>query len=435
MAEDDIYGSKAQYERLRSRIDSYTKQPDNSKDAPLTERRREYWIKNAKNLRYYHKLIDRGGIFDARDTSFVRRLRLLRTLQMVTHILEIDLKDADRDDLNRVIAFSNERNKTPDSRRPFIGDIKFLWRHLLPDKDRDGRPDETIVPYPVRHLSARQDRSHQKERADKFTDGNEIERLVAGFSHDPRMAALIAVTYETLARPQEILGRNIGDVTLHDNYAVIRISQHGKEGIGILGVDESYFYLSRWMDAHPFKHDKDAPLFITMSKPTRGQRLTPTTANKLIKDKLRALKINKPITLYSLKRNSVTELRMRGVSDVEIQHRARWTTTRQLHVYDMSAQEEVFTRRLVERGKIKAPKGMKKYAPKTKLCLFCQHENGMAATTCDNCHRPLDREAIETAEKNRDTELAELRKDVTEMKKLFKAKEQERAVEEKRRKA
>jgi len=106
------------------------------------------------------------------------------------------------------------------------------------------------------------------------------------------------------------------------------------------------------------------------------------------------LKLNKPITCYSLKRNGVTFARLRGESDVEIQHRARWTSTKQLKTYDLSSQEDSFRIALAKRGLIKDDK-YKEFLPRTKTCLFCGFDKiGFTEDTCPKCLHVIDKEKI-----------------------------------------
>ena len=47
------------------------------------------------------------------------------------------------------------------------------------------------------------------------------------------------------------------DIELFDNYAKVHISEHGKEGIGLLQCIDSYPHVIRWLDKHPLRKDPD----------------------------------------------------------------------------------------------------------------------------------------------------------------------------------
>ena len=403
MADNDIYNNKEVYERFIRNIDIYLEKPSGY---------RKYQIKNRANIKYFNKLIIR---FEVRDLSYVRRKRVLSCFLIVCHVIEKDLANMDRDDVDRLIIFANKQHKSDKSKQDFVKNLKCIWKTILPDKDERGRIDDTIVPYVVRHLSTKMDKSREKMRKDRITM-DEFEKLIGSFGTDSRMQALLALKLESLGRPQEILGRNIEDVELHENYAKIYISEHGKEGIGFLRCVDSFYYFSKWLNGHPMKNNPKAPLFINLGMRGRYDRLKPPAANKLIREKCRMLGINKPITLYSFKRNGVTLCRLRGDSDADIQHRARWTSTKQLKTYDMSTQDDTFKLELIKRGVIKPDKKFADVKPLTKRCGFCHFENGIGEALCSRCRRPLDRTVIEQAEKRKEEESRKLRDEMVAIK-------------------
>lgn len=411
MADNDIYDNETRYRTFLANIDTYLQPPDSIKRHPNS--RRKYWIKNKANKEYFLKLAQK---FDTRDISYIRRLRLLRVFMIVCYVITKDLKDVKtREEIDQVVAFAHKVNKSPKSKKDFAIDLKHLWKQLFPEKDEKGRPDDTLVPYAVRHLSAKIDKSKEKLRGDKFSL-DEFEKLLQGFGDDQRMQALLSVSFESLSRPQELLSRKIRDVELYDGYAKIYITEHGKEGTGFLRVIDSYFYLAKWINTHPTSKDKNTYLFINTGRLNRYHQLKPTAANKLLRDRCKKLGIDKPITMYSLKRNAVTMLRLRGESDLDIQHRARWTSTKQLHTYDLSGQEESFKIELLKRGIIKpGDKKHEAYKPTTQKCTFCGTTNGIAETMCQNCNRPLDRETIEKEISQRDQQIKNLQQQVQEL--------------------
>jgi len=386
MAEDDIYGNREKYERYVARIERL------SVPIAARERRgtRKYWCKNPDNVAHFTRLLP---VFEARDLSYTRRIRLFRTLLLICYATEKQLSQCTREDVDRIVGFAHSTLPAAKSKRDFIVDLKFLWRTLLPEKDGQGRPDETVMPYVVRHLSSKIDRSKEKLRNEKLSL-DDVERLLQSFSTDKRLQAFFALSLDSLRRPQELLYVRIRDVELHDNHAKIWIASHGKEGPGLAQCIDSFPYLVAWYNEHPLRHDKDAFLFINLGDRGRHGQLTPGSINKHLREKLRLLGISKRITCYSFKRNGVTIRRLRGDSDVSIQRAAGWTSTRQIRTYDLSNAEDAFKIELVKRGLLQ-DKAYEQFRPMSKSCQFCGQVNGMAEAICAKCKRPLDREQLE----------------------------------------
>jgi len=408
MAENDIYGSKSKYENFKQNLDSLLTPKQNN---PQIKGKPKYSCKNQDNLEYFRKLCT---YFEAKDTSFIRRLRILQTMKLIVNYAIKNLQDCDREDINLIMAAMHNAYPSPKSKETFIHDLKYIWKILFPELDEKGRPDDRIVPYQVRHLSSKVDKSRQKIRKDKFT-WEEFESIISYFSSELRIQAYLTISLESLARPQELLYVKISDVELHKNYAKLFISEHGKEGVGLLQCIDSFPYLLKWLEIHPLKHDKNSFLFLNTGRTNRCKQLKPDNMNKMIRMACKDLKINKPITCYSLKRNGVTIRRLRGESDVEIQHAARWTSTKQLRTYDLSNQDEAFKLALEKRGLIPSKQ---KDILKTKTCPFCNETVGFGEIICPKCKHPLDRE-ITVNEIKKDDEIHRLKQSISSMQDQF----------------
>jgi len=385
MAEEDIYRSKKRYESFENNLKERVSKP--KKDG-----KRKYYCKNKSNIKYFEQLFD---LFAAKDLSYVRRLKVLSTLRNITYVIEKDLKDCKREDINKLVASMHKVQKTPASKRDFIKDMKCIWKWLFPEKDSQGRPDETLAPYVVRHISRKIDRSRDKIRDERFTI-EEFEQIVQYFGKDPKIQAYLTLAFESLGRPQELLYTRIKDYQFYDTYAKVWISEHGKEGTGFLQCIDAYPYVAKWYELHPMQHDPNAFFFINQSNRGMYKQMTNNNINKRIRQACKYLGINKRITCYSLKRNGITYRRLRGDSDTQIQHAARWTSTKQLQVYDMSTQEDAMRIELVKRGMINPENAREKiHSPKTRDCQFCGSKNGFSTKFCVGCKRPLDRKHIQ----------------------------------------
>lgn len=400
MPENDIYNTKSKYENFLNNLDLFTIPPDKRTDK--NRNKAIYYCKNKSNLKYFRKLVEK---FDARDLSYLRRCRLLNTLRLICHVIEKDLSKCDRDDIDKIVAFMHTRYNSPKTKSDFIRDIKHIWKTLFPEKDEKGRIDDTICPYAVRHLKPQVDKSKYKARDDTVT-WEEFESIINYSIINPCIQAFLAVLTDTLGRPQETLYTKIKGLELYDNYAKLYITEHGKEGPGTLLCIDSLPYLLRWYEQHPLKNDKEAFLFINKDK----KQLKPKQVNEFLKTVCKHLKINKPITCYSFKRNGVSFARQRGDSSVEIQHRARWTSIKPLKIYDQTTQEIAFGITLAKRGLIKDDR-YNKFSPKTKTCLFCGFDKiGFTEDICPKCKHIVDREKIKQEIDTLDVKTEELKK-------------------------
>lgn len=75
-----------------------------------------------------------------------------------------------------------------------------------------------------------------------------------------RDKAFISILYESACRIGEILNLKIKDVTIDQYGCVIMVD--GKTGMRRIRLIESSPDLVMWINNHPKKQDRDAPLFI-----------------------------------------------------------------------------------------------------------------------------------------------------------------------------
>ena len=396
MAEDDIYGNKKRYEKAKENIKDFLNKP--KKDNKVG-RLRKYYCKNPDNLKHFDRLFNR---LEAKDSSYIHRNRMINVLKLISHASDKDLsKIEDREDIDKIIAFSHTTQKTIDSKKDFIKHMKLIWKILFPEKDERGRIDDTVNPYVTRHLTTKLDKSKEKRRLDILTP-EEVEQILGYFSKDPRIQAYLSLIYFSYARPQELAYIRIRDVKLEDNFGKVWISEHGKEGTGFLEIVDNYYYISKWFNEHQYNKDPDSFFFYSNGEGNRP--LTPFNVNKKLKTATKRLGIDKRITNYSFKRSGITTDAIRGNSPTEIMHRARWSSTDQLRTYDYSAHDDTFNRQLAMKGKIKDEK-YKSLIPKVKKCNFCGFENGIGEELCKNCQRSLSIEKIkEKIEKQKEIE-------------------------------
>lgn len=377
MAENDIYNSQARYERLTKKIKGWT--------YPAIRGARRYWIQCPDNRKYFDVVIAKS---ESKDLSYIRRVRLLHSLLVICYIINKDLATADRKDVDELLAFAHTVKKTYESKKSFFEDVRHLWKLLCPEKDSLGREDETLIPYPVRHIKVEPDKSRKKMRKDKLRP-EEVTHILNLFFDRPDIQSAIVLAYEGLARPQEILGRKISDVKMYDGYAKVWITEHGKEGTGFIPVIEHVSYLKKWLENHPLQNNPDAPLFFSQGSNTMFRQMTPIGLNKAIRKRLEAAGITKRLTLYSFKRNGVTHMRLNGYSDNAIQHRARWTSTDQLQTYDLGNQDDAFRMELEQKGLIQGKRTADAFfVEPQKKCQTIQRESkrtNVPQKYCTNC--------------------------------------------------
>ena len=190
------------------------------------------------------------------------------------------------------------------------------------------------------------------------------------------------------------------DVELHDGYAKVWVTEHGKEGAKFLQCIDSYPYLLRWLEAHPFQHEPDAFLFYAGTD--KDSPVLPATVNKHLRRSVQGTR-DRERSDGLLTQAQRSDLRQeKGDSDLELQHRAGWTSTKQLQTYDLSTPEDAYSDQLAKRGLTNRER--EEVDMSTKSCV-CGALAGFADRLCTACHRVLDgRDGPRPSRRGRDQE-------------------------------
>ena len=121
MAENDIYDSKNKYEQFRKNLADLT-QP-----GP----KRTYICKNPANIKYAEKLCLH---FEAQDASYVRRLRVLQVLKIILDQTTKDLKECNRENIDKIVAYVNSfqgTKTTSDFKRTQMHSYSYLSNLMM----------------------------------------------------------------------------------------------------------------------------------------------------------------------------------------------------------------------------------------------------------------------------------------------------------------
>lgn len=90
----------------------------------------------------------------------------------------------------------------------------------------------------------------------------DIEKMIEVASH-PRDKAFIALLYESGARISEIALITIKSVTF-DGMGAVVVLANGKTGMRRIRVVYAASFLRQWIDSHPMKSNRDAPVWINL---------------------------------------------------------------------------------------------------------------------------------------------------------------------------
>lgn len=120
-----------------------------------------------------------------------------------------------------------------------------------------------------------------------------------------RDKAIVHALFESMNRNSEFLQWNIGSLEVAEDFA--RINVKGKGNIDYTAyIVNSLPAVKLWIENHPFKSKKDAPLWCSLSPAGYGKRLTKGSLNVLLKQIAKRAGIKKKVYAHLFRHSGIT---------------------------------------------------------------------------------------------------------------------------------
>lgn len=250
-----------------------------------------------------------------------------------------------------------------------------------------------------------EDKTSEKRFIDETTilSNEEIKLLIQACDHD-RDKAMIIMAYEGGLRVSELTFIKIRDIKFGEGYCEITVD--GKTKKRTIPFVDSVPYCQNWLNNHPFKSNKDSPLFINISKRMYGRQIRQMAfRGVLLRAAIRA-KIGKKVFPHLLRHSRLTHLAQQGFNEKDLKLYAGWKDTSCMpDVYLHYGYEGLKTKILTQKKRLsnaeRAQQIREQNANNPKDCPRCGKENPSDALYC-NCGMALDLRTVEQELRKRD---------------------------------
>jgi len=227
---------------------------------------------------------------------------------------------------------------------------------------------------------------------------NEVNKIFAN-TESLKWRALFQLTYEGALRQHEVLGMRMKHVKFDKYGAEVFIPSTKSQALW-LRVINSVGILQTWVEQHPNKNDRDAPLFLGRKK---EQSLTDTANYYMVREVAKRAGIQKHVTPHILRHSRLWWLKKYGaklgISDSVIcKLYGRWSRKnahRMLDRYGRIDPEDANEVVLKAFGKLESEDFVEKLA-KPKVCSRCKTENDVLSKYCRLCGMVLDEKTAQS---------------------------------------
>lgn len=216
---------------------------------------------------------------------------------------------------------------------------------------------------------------------------------ISEFALNLRDKSLIQGKVDAGCRIGEILTVKIGEVRFNDAGAVLY--SDGKTGYQPIILTWSAATLAQWMNIHPFRNDKDAPLFCLLDRASPMQMSYHAAFSAFKKCVKKAGITDKRVWFHLLKHVSCTEDARRGMPQSFRNYKHHWTPNSRMNaVYEHLSQSDIQAIQAETWKSIggggKSQTRQAEQVPLTRNCKRCNLENPRDSKFCDRCGLIMD---------------------------------------------
>ncbi len=358
--------------------------------------------------------------------SKAARHKHLQTLLNLSRMLDKNWNNATKFDIANLVkdvvdTYADPRGKETHSSHDHKKILKIFFRWLKlgsRSKNDVGDPVET------KHIKVKRV-PNSLTREDLLTP-DDRKKILDGCNGNPRNEALIDCVIDAGPRAGEILNLKIKHVS-QDKYG-FTLKVDGKTGQRPIRIIEAAPKLALWMTNHPFKNNREAPLWPQFTKNNYGKPLTYSAARQVLvraveNAKRKHERFDKKIT-FTLFRHSAATKTVNFMTQSQMTKRHGWVgdskmPDRYTHIIDSDVDKAILKHHGIEFDD-------KENKPKTpKICNICEMPNSPESNTCSKCGKPLDlKTAMELEEKERE-EKESLQKRMKQLEKNSESKDAE----------
>ncbi len=336
-----------------------------------------------ENIQKSNEILDenRKIIIRFHDSCFSEGLsvckieRYLYDLFRLAKMMDKSFSEANKEDLQKVMAVIEKKEWSPNSKQTFKIMMKKFYKWF------EGNGEE--YPEKIKWLKATLKNNHKKLPDELLTE-EEIEKLIRA-CQSQRDKALFATLAESGCRIGEIANLKIKDV-FFDEYGG-KISVTGKTGARIVRLVNSSPYLHEWINNHPYNNNRENYLWINL----KGKPVTYTRIASILKNSSRRAGINKRVHPHLLRHSRATYL-AGYLTEAQMKDYLGWVQASKMAGIYVHMNGRDTDKAVLKLNGIKVDEERKEQKLQPKHCLRCKTMNEVTNRFCKICGFVLDQE-------------------------------------------
>lgn len=367
----DVFNRKRKYKRIRQRLENSSSK-NKKKILEFIDYSLSCGISYGRLNKYIHSLTIVDELSNKKFEKIKRKEmeKIVRTMREVRYKQKYGKK-------RKLIIEGNEGKKySKHSVCTHLSILKTFWKWMKGSKEhpkevswiKNKQPDNGLKP------------SDMLKKED-------IEKMIKASTRLADKAKLMTL-FESGCRVSEFLSLKLKN-TETDKYGM-KLSVDGKTGIRPVRLVWSVPYLCSYIDNHPRKEEKEAPLWITDATNKKYKQLGYAGLRKRLQDIAKEAGIKKPVNPHNFRHSRATFLASR-VKESTLRKIMGWSKGSDMpSVYVHLSMRDVDSEVLKASGVEVSEKDEEEKELLPKKCPRCQKKNNNQASFCIRCGLPLD---------------------------------------------
>lgn len=214
----------------------------------------------------------------------------------------------------------------------------------------------------------------------------EVLKMIEAADH-PRNKVIIAILYEGGLRIGELASLMIKNVVFDEYGAMLRV--RGKTGERVVRVVSSASLIATWLEMHPRRKDKEAPLWVNLSSNYKKEGITYQGIRQNLKRIAEKAGVKKNITPHIFRHSRATHL-AKSLTEAEMNVYFGWVQGSDMPATYVHLSGRDVDDKILQLHNLK-PKDKDREDPfRAKICPRCQYTCSPTDTYCGRCAMILD---------------------------------------------
>jgi len=356
-----------------------------------------------------------------RVEKYVNHLKTVaEMLPELTHA-ERGLGGATKDDIEQLSIRIYESEKyRPHTKSDYVTVLKrfYQWLKAPPEQYNSWRKKHRYPPE-VDDLNSSMKASQRFYPSDLLSE-DEVNSMIQA-AEWIMVKGAIALVDEIGPRPGEFLTMKVKDIMFQEDRVICRLAHNGggKTGERLILIIKSVPLVTAWMNAHPFRDDPEAPMWIGFSSTNRYEQWSYRAFKKMLDELGKKAGMKKKVMPYLFRHSAATRDARLGFTEAQLCMKYGWVLGSKMpRIYLHMANTDLYEKIAETYG----GKPAKPPEPQTLTCTRCKRANHLSQRLCGWCGSPLHEEdmakysiELEEVAQRDNTKIQELEDQLAEM--------------------